>query len=385
MKNAEWQQCEARAAEIVAAVKAAWPGCEHARMDFSPSPPAPRDYGKETADTLEAQIRLAPEKYKAEKEYRPKYAALDLDIAEQNLPRLVNLLRREGPGIAAIQREQQAQQRRADLADVAALSGQSREAFQSLNPEGAALLGQLTGQASGDLAAGTSLSAAESRQAQQAIRGAQAARGLGYGNSDVFQEALGLDTYGRQRLRERQAAGYQALGASQQFYGDPFLQILGRSSGVNPQSYLQQAQGFNPGQQFNPESAYAADIFNTNYNAEAASRIAGAANDQAFYGGLIKSIGGIGGAAIGAAALCWVAREVFGPENPEWVQFRAWLEMRAPRWFHALYCRHGERFAAWIADKPKLKNFIRRWMRARIAGMAHETHQTHERQVAHAL
>ena len=66
---------------------------------------------------------------------------------------------------------------------------------------------------------------------------------------------------------------------------------------------------------------------------------------------------------------CWVARIVYGARNPRWLVFRHWLLHRAPGWFRALYCRHGERFAGWLADKPRLQAPIRRWMDARIAGL----------------
>jgi hypothetical protein len=59
---------------------------------------------------------------------------------------------------------------------------------------------------------------------------------------------------------------------------------------------------------------------------------------------------------------CWVAREVYGVENPRWLDFRDWLTWKAPRWLFRLYWKHGEKFAAWIKDKPKLKAVIRAMM-----------------------
>lgn len=64
---------------------------------------------------------------------------------------------------------------------------------------------------------------------------------------------------------------------------------------------------------------------------------------------------------------CWVARAVYGASNPRWLLFRYWVLHRAPVWFRALYLRHGERFAAWLGDKPWLHGAIRRWMDTRIA------------------
>ena len=59
---------------------------------------------------------------------------------------------------------------------------------------------------------------------------------------------------------------------------------------------------------------------------------------------------------------CWVARAVYGEDNPRWLLFRAWLMNDAPGWFRALYLRHGERIARRIAPYPAIKSLIRVWM-----------------------
>lgn len=64
--------------------------------------------------------------------------------------------------------------------------------------------------------------------------------------------------------------------------------------------------------------------------------------------------------------MCWVAREVYGKHNPKWLDFRNWMLTEAPRWFVDVYCEYGERFAAWIANKPRLKAVIRRWMDSKL-------------------
>lgn len=48
------------------------------------APPA-RDYSKEMTDTMQAQIRLAPELYDAESKYRPLYSALDMQSLNDSL------------------------------------------------------------------------------------------------------------------------------------------------------------------------------------------------------------------------------------------------------------------------------------------------------------
>jgi hypothetical protein len=48
------------------------------------------------------------------------------------------------------------------------------------------------------------------------------------------------------------------------------------------------------------------------------------------------------------------------------LQFREWLNHKAPRWFDRLYIKYGERFAKFISNKPRLKEIIRKWMDNRI-------------------
>ncbi len=52
------------------------------------------------------------------------------------------------------------------------------------------------------------------------------------------------------------------------------------------------------------------------------------------------------------ANACWVAREVYGVDNPQWMLFREWLlSGRAPAWLVGLYMRRGEKFAAWLRPR----------------------------------
>jgi len=72
----------------------------------------------------------------------------------------------------------------------------------------------------------------------------------------------------------------------------------------------------------------------------------------------------VAGAAMGM--ICWVAREVYGTDNPKWLQFREWLLGYSPSWFRNLYIKHGEKFAKFISNKPFVKNIIRKWMDTKI-------------------
>ena len=63
---------------------------------------------------------------------------------------------------------------------------------------------------------------------------------------------------------------------------------------------------------------------------------------------------------------CWVAREVYGETNPQWLLFRSWLLDDSPSWFRNLYISKGEAFADWLSKNTWLKPVIRRWMDGRI-------------------
>ena len=56
---------------------------------------------------------------------------------------------------------------------------------------------------------------------------------------------------------------------------------------------------------------------------------------------------------------CWVAREVYGPENTDWLVFRNWMLNKAPNWLRNLYGKYGESFASYIRNKPRLKKVIK--------------------------
>jgi len=79
------------------------------------------------------------------------------------------------------------------------------------------------------------------------------------------------------------------------------------------------------------------------------------------------------GGGVGQNTTCWVAREVYGVDDPRWLLFRAWLLGDAPDWLRETYIAHGEQFAAWIHDKPVVKAAIRALMDQAIAGAIAET------------
>ena len=63
---------------------------------------------------------------------------------------------------------------------------------------------------------------------------------------------------------------------------------------------------------------------------------------------------------------CWIAREVYGVNNPSWLLFRFWLLNYSPHWFCNWYIQNGKNTAKWLSKNTWLKPVIRRWMDARI-------------------
>jgi len=85
-----------------------------------------------------------------------------------------------------------------------------------------------------------------------------------------------------------------------------------------------------------------------------------------YLGQITGSLGSLTSSAGGIAALCWIAREVYGKDNPKWLLFRKWLITKAPKWFFKLYAKYGPKVAIYISNKPLLKTIIRAWMDKRI-------------------
>jgi hypothetical protein len=142
------------------------------------------------------------------------------------------------PGVNQLLAQQSTAQRTADIGDVANLGPQARQAMLDANPDNAVLLAKLNQQANEGLDAGTGLTPDEQRAMQQESRAAFAARGMGGSDASISDELLKQFNLGQTLLRQRQAFAQSVVGNNQAVVGDPFLQVLGRSSGA-----MQAAQG----------------------------------------------------------------------------------------------------------------------------------------------
>jgi len=260
--------------------------------------PPPRDYAQETRDTLRTQLDLAPEKYAAEAQFAPKYQALTIDLLKQATPELLKLYEEQiAPAMGRTEAASRAMSRAGDIADIARLGPQARAAIQGANPEQARIADILAANATSNLLAGSRLTPEQQRMAQQQARMASTARGMVQGPQAAFQEALRSQMMGAGLQQQRQQQAMGALQAGQGVYGDVFQQVLGRPSQAfaGSQGFLGQAQGFNPGALFNPESAYAQNIYAGNQQAISAARAASAAATSGLIGAGLGALGSIGG------------------------------------------------------------------------------------------
>lgn len=189
------------------------------------------------------------------------------------------------------------------------------------------------------------------------------------------------------KLKERGLNQASVLDVANAYSGlsfDPMLAILGRSStapraAANERSAVADIVKTMGGNVFDTDAGVNIALQNAankgNYDASVY------ASKSAMYGNIIGSaLSGVGSALGGGfnpldmlkntgqktGGTCWVAREVYGETNPRWIQFREWLMVKAPSWFRKLYIKYGEGFAAWIKNKPRIKNLIRKWMDSRI-------------------
>ncbi len=419
-----------------------------------PEAPPPRDYYKETTDSLRAQVEMAPQLYAAEAAYRPMYQRLELggyrnallgrvtrddlspqgraefdaaveasktaadEIAplEAQLARL-NATNRRGSNNAAIQATQikinekrtlaaarpdaagysdkgllqileqdmlpafaraeaatTSAQRASDIADVERLGQRASQAYLNADPRSKSLIEAINAEALKAVQAGGALTPEQQRYALQTARLSMADRGLALSNQGMASDVLSTYQLGEARRTAALQNAGAVLGLNKQFTADPFQAILGRqgqafNAGMSQQQF---ASGFasNIGPRlFSPESQYMSDLQGSNQQT-AASYAAAKAQMQS---GMMQGIGSLVGGAItggGSFALaaaqkantCWVARAVYGEDNPKWLIFRGWLLDEAPEWFRSIYIKHGEAFAEFIKDKPMLRAVIQKGM-----------------------
>jgi hypothetical protein len=187
--------------------------------------------------TLAAEIKYAPAEYQSSATYSPLYTNLALNDMNSFLNGsngkngyLGEYANQIMPTLTSAQTQANTQIRSANLADAAALTPQYVAEERAANPGAAGLLDTLTSNTNRDLSYGTNLTPAQQVQFNQSVRGGEAARGLGFGPSDVFNESLQDSGYGQQLYQQRMQAASSLVPQLQGFYGDPTAAISGMQS-----------------------------------------------------------------------------------------------------------------------------------------------------------
>jgi hypothetical protein len=181
------------------------------------------------------------------------------------------------------------------------------------------------------------------------------AAGINAINQDAAARA---DANARFNYQGQMQQGNDQFGRSQSVAGQYGTQA------INPGTYAAQLAQGTPdytGQTLN----YMGDLNSTNYNA-AASRYNSAQNNKAATTGAI--INGV--ASLGSAFICWVAREVYGKDDPQWRRFRGWMLTGASDRLLAWYLATGERAARTVRGNQHLRAQLRTSMDARLATLA---------------
>jgi hypothetical protein len=251
--------------------------------------PPPRDYGKETADTLEAQIRVAPDLYASEEEFRPAYANLErrIQLEQLGIDPEMGLLEAFEDYIAPSLVRQERAGVQGDIDMLRELGPQLVEAQRAADPLAESLRQSVMTEALEDMQAGGGMTAEETRDTDQQALAMAAQRGLvGQNVSDYDRmRAKLLGDRGAKAQRMQNASAAYGMGA-----GDPLLALTGRrmNTGANVANQFGTA-GFGLDSSpaiFNPESAYAGALNTQNWQGDMDARTATAANRSAMTSGL---------------------------------------------------------------------------------------------------
>jgi hypothetical protein len=319
--------------------------------------------------------RLQQRILEAEAQFRPQYTALELAEQEAALfgrdgqAGLIELQRRAGEEAIDFEEAARERQIRQETALLGELGPEVTEALRAADPASARLADLQAQQAETLYAeAEGQLSPERAREAEQAARMAGVSRGRVGDAGTMAQELLGREASRAQLRAEARQAGQLGFGQARQMGGDPSAFLFGRPTQQTQMGSQLYGQAFGlAGQQQGPQ------LFDPNVGVNLAMQQR--SQDMTLQGaqaqanatrssGLAQGLGSIGAAMITS---CWVAREVYGIDNPRWLQFRHWLFTESPSWFKNLYIKHGERFAKFISNKPFIKNVIRKWMDTKIS------------------
>ena len=230
-------------------------------------------------------------------------------------------------------------------------------------------VGALLDQTTANLGSGLSATERDEVGRGLALEGARRGTANAPSNLDTVANATAFGAAGRARETQNQNQLSQAIAASTAFLPaaksgvDAFQVATGRPSATMDNRFNTNTANADAGSAAQGLLNTGASFWTTNANNAAAMQ---RQNDQQKSQQVGQIIGGL--SSVGSLLMCWVAREVYGADNPKWEKFRQWVVFQSPNWFFHWYMFNGERFAEYIKDKPLLKRIIRCWMDSKIKG-----------------
>ena len=268
----------------------------------------------------------------------------------QDYSALVGSYEQELPGLFDTAKQFLPQYSQLYQSQVSASAPGALKTIQDASPERTALLKKLlTAGSEGPLNYGDALPPDLLRLTNQYSRAGQAARGLGYGPADVYGETGDAAKLSADLVDRNRQFSMNAANTSYQTETDPFLRLLGGILGAGNNQLLSPANSF----------SLLGDI----YNQRNQSKIAGANNTTSAMNNSSQGFDSMAGVLMG----CWAAREIFGENDPRWLQFRNWMLHQASERFRGFYLRRGEQWAARLKQATtETRAAVQRWMERRI-------------------
>jgi len=280
--------------------------------------PPPRDYYKEMQDTIRAQIDMAPLLLENERKLVPQWQKLQY---EQMMGQANNLQSFYGEVMDPFAKLAGRYATSMGENAMKPLGVATRNAYESALGGGQNLQNLMRSQAMNELNSGYELTPEMQRQAQQMARAGASARGLSGTNMGIASEILGGYNMGMQRADRARQFATTVLGNDMSIAGNAYNQygspmMAGMMQGFSPTGIAGNALGMNQNlgpQYLQPESQYASNIYQGNYNGQLQANVATAQNNASLWGGAMSAVGSaIGGFGRGGSLFGNVTNSYYG-------------------------------------------------------------------------
>lgn len=361
-----------------------------------PGSPAP---GQTYGQVLQDQIDLAPQQFASEQQFAPQYANLYQGIQQGQVGNMMGMYKQYAPQLQALQTQLGTQQLQGNLGNLQQFGSGAVNAFNQANPQMAQVQGAQVGQAlnyrnstidqlnqsaQSQLALGGSMSQQQASTVANQVMSNYNQMGRANDPTAIAGLATGLDTYSQQLLAQRQQAASSAGGLElansqmqQGLLSGADSSLMGTTMPaigmvMSPSTAFQGTAGIYGQNQGQPTSSQGFNYMNAGtqlygdyYGAQQNANIGNAniaAGQQAGQMQLFGSLAGAGMNYAGKMGYCWLAREVYGAENPKWQDFRKWMLNHAPENLRNGYLEHGPLLAWRVSQLPRLKARLRKAM-----------------------